>query len=54
MAKRKRKKRINFEVSDDQWHDIHSIAKELNITIKKYILTFLIPDIEKRKSVKGE
>lgn len=54
MTKRKRKKRINFELSDEHWLAIHEIAKDLNITIKKYIWRLVLPDVEKRMKIKGE
>jgi len=54
MGIRQRKKRINFEVTDEMYADIHEIAKELNIPMRKYIWRLILPDIEKRKAVKVE
>ena len=54
MAKRVRAKRINFEVSDEHWNDIHVTAKELNITIRAYIWHEVLPDLMKRKRLRGE
>lgn len=51
---RRRRKRINFEVTDEMYKDIHEIAQELNITMRKYIWRLILPDIEMRKKVKEE
>ena len=54
MAKRLRHKRINFEVSDEAWDDIHQNVKDLNITVRAYIWRLILPDILMRKRLRKE
>jgi len=49
MTKRIRAKRINFEVTDEAWDDIHTTIHELNITIRAYIWRLVLPDLINRK-----
>jgi hypothetical protein len=45
--KRKRNKRIIFEVSNEHWVWIHREAKIQNITIRALVLRILLPELLK-------
>lgn len=53
MAKRKRAKRIIAEVDNEIFDIIKEEARVQNITVRVLILRILLPEIKKRRELRG-